>query len=374
VRKDNSILVNGNAMAKYFMYYSNTLALQQDKTMHLTSSDIERIANMPMNFVMGKERSGTTLLQIMLNAHPNIAAPPETRFILLLKPKYGRITEWTEKNIHDFCNDLFVEGLFRIRWKMNKGDLVASLIAVREHLNYTLLCKTIFYLFAPAEKEVKLLFDKNPVYYYFLPELEKLFPSAKFIHLVRDYRANIASHKRVFNLKKASDLAYRWLKVNKLIEGRKARLPDKYITITYESLVTNPEDTMKAICTFLGLPYSDTMSQDQTKFMYPSFKELKGPRFLEVHGSLLEPINESHIDEWKQKLTPDEVMKAEAVAGEYGRKLYGYETVTKVRANIGPLQTVRIKIKYVGIMSLYKILFKNLPLYYFVKRKIWKDF
>ena len=54
--------------------------------------DISRVEAVPMNFVIGKERSGTTLLQVMLNAHPNIVAPPESRFIIMFYFKYGSKT------------------------------------------------------------------------------------------------------------------------------------------------------------------------------------------------------------------------------------------------------------------------------------------
>ena len=49
-----------------------------------TPEEIRKISSMPMSFVLGKERSGTTLLQLMLNVHPGIVAPPESRFIMLL--------------------------------------------------------------------------------------------------------------------------------------------------------------------------------------------------------------------------------------------------------------------------------------------------
>lgn len=323
-----------------------------------------------MNFVVGKERSGTTLLQIMLNAHPNIVAPPESRFIILLQPWYGYVRKWTERNIKDFCRDIFKEPLFRNRWRLRQHELEATLMPLREQLTYPLLCKIVFYLFAPEGKDIKLFFDKNPVYYYFLPELEKLFPEAKFIHIVRDYRDNMSSHKRVFNLQDAGDLAYKWVKVNRLIEGRKKELPGRYLTIKYESLVSEPEESMKAACAFLGLPYSEDMS-NQTKNIYPSFTGMNKPRFLELHGSLLQPINTSHVGEWKEKLKPEEVAIAEAIAGDYGNRLYGYEK--SGIANVKPGMAI-IKMRYGAIKRLYKVVMKRLWLYYYVKRKIWPDF
>ncbi|MEO8322834.1 MAG: sulfotransferase, partial [Actinomycetota bacterium] len=35
-------------------------------------------------FIVGSARSGTTLLRMMLNAHPEVALPPESRFIVEL--------------------------------------------------------------------------------------------------------------------------------------------------------------------------------------------------------------------------------------------------------------------------------------------------
>lgn len=326
-----------------------------------------------MNFVVGKERSGTTLLQIMLNAHPNIVAPPESRFIILLYPWYGYIRKWTERNIKDFCRDIFKEPLFRNRWRLNQEELEDTLMPLMEQLTYPLLCKIVFYLFAPEGKDVKLFFDKNPVYYYFLPELERLFPEAKFIHIVRDYRDNMSSHKRVFKLQDAGDLAYKWMKVNMLIEEHKQKQGSRYCTLKYESLVSKPEESMKEACFFLGVPYSAAMSA-QTKNIYPSFTEMNKPRFLEVHGSLLQPINTSHVGEWKQKLNREEVAIAEAIAGDYGNRLYGYEKSVDSEVDTGAGNMTIIKMRYAVIKCLYRIILKRLWLYYYVKRKLWPDF
>src|SRR5581483_10481749 len=159
--------------------------------MHLSASDVERIGKMPMNFIAGKERSGTSLLQLMLNAHPNIVAPPESHFIVLLYPRYGKLRQWTERDIKNFCDDLYKEGLFRNQWKLNKETVLNSLLPLSRHLTYPIVCKMIYYFFAPEGKDVRLFFDKNPVYYYFLPQLEKMFLEARFIHIVRDYHSNI---------------------------------------------------------------------------------------------------------------------------------------------------------------------------------------
>jgi hypothetical protein len=334
----------------------------------------EEVNAIPMNFVVGKERSGTTLLQVMLNAHPNIAAPPESRFIVLLYHKYGAIKNWSEKNINNFCNNLFEEGLIRNHWMIDRKKLYNQLLSVKDSLTYALVCKIVFLQWDKSGKQITLLFDKNPVYYYFLPILKNIFPEACYVHLVRDYRANIASHQRVFKIKRASDLAYRWIKINELVEAAKLCTPGKYFTLKYESLVSDPENCMKEVCVFLQIPFSDKMVEDHTASLYTSFKENKKERFKEVHGSLFQPINSTHINEWTGKLSPEEVRESEAIAGKYGLAKYGYLMSLNSPAKLNFLRLLFIKTKYVLNKTTYRIVFSNLTLYYFIKRKVWGDF
>src|SRR4029077_2355462 len=156
-------------------------------TIGVTESELQKISQIPMNFVMGRERSGTTLLQVMLNAHPNIVAPPEARFVMIWHTRYGAVAKWTEKRVRKFVNDLFSEKLFSNFWNINKENLLEELLQVKEHLNYVLLCKLIFYYAAPEGKDIRRFVDKNPIYYYSLAEINNLFPEAKYIHIVRDY-------------------------------------------------------------------------------------------------------------------------------------------------------------------------------------------
>jgi len=380
VGKDNSILVKSTLKTKYFIYYCNALTLcyspKADKVaiyMELSIADIERIDKTPMNFVVGKERSGTTLLQVLLNSHPNIVAPPESRFIILLHTRYGSIKQWTEKNITDFCNDLYKEILFRNLWSIRKEDLISWLLPAKEKLNYPLLCKLVFYSIALPGKDILLLFDKNPIYYYFLPQLEALFPEAKFIHIVRDYRANIVSHRKVFKVKQPADIAHRWIKVNELIENRKKNLGQSYFTLKYETLVTEPENSMKNVCKFLDIPYRENMGKDHITFMYDTFKRNEKQRFREMHNSLFQPINSGHIDEWKQMLLPRDVTEAEAIAGNYAKSRYGYEPTTKP-GRIFFLRVWGIELKYLVVKNIYRIAFRRLWLYYYIKNNIWNSF
>jgi hypothetical protein len=204
--------------------------------------------------------------------------------------------------------------------------------------------------------------------------LNTIFPDAKYIHLVRDYRANLVSHRRVFTFKNAGDIAYRWLKVNMLIEEAKSRVAKNYFTLTYESLVGNPRQSMEEVCKFLGLPFDMNMVQNHQSGMYDKFNSNKDSGFQKIHESVFNPINPSLINNWEGKMTSAELMKVEAIAGRFGEIHYGYLPVNptnKIEA------TTKISLlmdwKYRGMRAFYRKALSNFGLYYGIKRNIWKS-
>jgi hypothetical protein len=334
----------------------------------MEQADLDRISNTPLYFVIGKERSGTTLLQVMLNSHPNIVAPPESRFIIMLHLQYGSKKNWTEQDVRAFCDDLYVEKIFVNFWGINKDELCNSLLQVKEKLNYQLLCKLIFYHFDKQSKDIKLFVDKNPLYYCFLPELSKIFPDAKFIHIVRDYRGNILSHKRVVRINfSIPDMAYRWMKVNKHIEEVKAKSPAQWTTVKYESLVTDPENIMQQVCAFIKMPFDRNMIEQHNTKLFPSFyKKYNEHEFNRYHKKVFEPVSTSYIDEWKGKMSKEEQEAAEYVAGNYAEKMYGYKKYAENnKFKTGGLQMLVVKIKYACINKYFYVLLKYRWIYFF---------
>src|ERR1700728_3059002 len=102
------------------------------------------IKNIPMVFTVGFERSGTTLLQELMNSHPNIVAPPEYTFIVYLYNRFGNKKHWSKKDIMDFIEELYFRPLFLL-WLINKEELTEKLLEIAEYADYALICKTIFY-------------------------------------------------------------------------------------------------------------------------------------------------------------------------------------------------------------------------------------
>jgi hypothetical protein len=259
-------------------------------------------------FILGRERSGTTMLRVCLNNHSQINIPPESPFIIHLFKKYSG-----KKNIDldQFLIDLKREPFIQI-WKINYEDLTKQLhnASPQTFPNY---CKMIL---SHYHNKPGLLGDKNPLNSLFGIQLKTVFPNAKFIWIIRDYRAQVNSMLKVnFEKKIISSLAKRWVDYNKEIESLHLIYPNQTLLIKYEDLVKSPEKKYQAICNFLEIQYEPSVltTEKHKNEFYPKH-----------HVSLDEQINTKHIDEWKNQFTKKQIKICETVAGKYGEK-FGYE-------------------------------------------------
>ena len=61
---------------------------------------MSNISSIPIFFVVGRPRSGTTLLRMLFDAHPDVTFPPECQFIVNLYPKYKNVNPWKEEDLN----------------------------------------------------------------------------------------------------------------------------------------------------------------------------------------------------------------------------------------------------------------------------------
>ena len=111
--------------------------------------------------------------------------------------------------------------------------------------------------------------DKTPMYMRHLPLLERLFPDAQYVHLVRDGRDAATSFLRMpegtftrtwAHPESAADFACLWrIEVEDARDARRAGRAGRYLEARYEELVAEPESTVRAICAFAELPFEPAM-------------------------------------------------------------------------------------------------------------------
>ena len=262
-------------------------------------------------FIVGSARSGTTLLRLILNAHPDVAVPPESRFITEL---------WTgqrEVELRAFLKALAVHKRFET-WDL-PIEVVAEEIGTTTQVDYADAVSAAFSAYARVNGKSRWG-DKTPRYVEHIELLATLFSGARFIHLVRDGRNVALSYANVpFGPKTVGKAAALWR--TRVIAGRTggAALGGKrYLEIRYEDLVEDPAGETKEICEFLDLTFDPGML-DYTERARGSVL----PRASMYNPHVTEPP-QTNVRSWQNSMPPDQVEIFEAVAGD-ALSLLAYE-------------------------------------------------
>jgi hypothetical protein len=290
-------------------------------------------------FVVGMQRSGTTMLRLMLNAHRNLAIPFESGFIPLMYRdihKYGDLS--IRQNAAACLSDISQRDL-PMRGKLIEDPERVLSYEIR---NYADLVWAIFDQY--AERMGKRRWgDKTPTYLVDLDVLWTLFPHCRVIHLVRDGRdvavSLLATEWASNNLLR---IAQEWRWNTTLGHKMGAFLREQYLEIRYEDLVCNPENILRQICDFLLEPYDENM------LSYHTSAESQMPRdSLKWHRASVRLPESNKIGMWKQRLSPSDRILFEQVAGD-ALQMFGYE-----RENLSPTIGSKIRKAYYCLWRRY---------------------
>ena len=294
-------------------------------------------------FIVGCDRSGTTLLRLMLNQSPVLHIPRETAFLPKLHKQqelYGDFTKPYQRWF--FIRDLqtykatsksFSFPVFELT--LEEAEVALAEIAPTDYPGAT---ASLFK--AAAHKKGKELWgDKTPRYVLEIPWLSQAFPKAKFIHIIRDGRDVAASIIKAGWVNSFLKAGYYWqTRVKSGIEAGSALGDNRYYEIRYEQLTIYPEKTLKDLCSWLDLQYTPVMLK---------FYESASNYVISWQGNALvnTPINASRAYAWKEQLSAHQVADFESVAGELLEKL-GYEvTGAKVPFYLRITRTLMEKLK-----------------------------
>lgn len=267
-------------------------------------------------FVVGCPRSGTTMLQLMLHAHPRIAVPAENRHVL---PAWERRAEFGDMALAENRRRLgeFIVGTRSFRYmKLDRAAVLEAVVAAPPSLGSVL--ETVMREFAAAHGKQRWC-DKRPAYLHHTDVIRRLFPDAQFVHLIRDGRACAASLKRVPWWRGGTRLAtVQWASV--IDHGRllRRRMPsDTWHELRYERLVVDPKAELQRLCAYLGEEFDPAMLAPQ------QVKKDIIPRRQVWHSNTAAEPTEQRIDQWRHELDREELQLFEWVARRQLRA-YGY--------------------------------------------------
>ncbi len=316
---------------------------------------------------MGRERSGTTLLQSLLNSHSHLVVPEESPFIKWLYSRYRRGSFDAQRGMA-FYHDLLREPYFST-WHIDREALKAALPACQ---SFSDCCKAVYHQYAIEQgKAPKMMGDKNPQYSLFCKELSSTFPHAKFIWVSRNPYAQVNSMLRVnFEKKVVSSLAYRWKRYNRTIQQFAQQHPTQVLHIKHEDLVADTPAVLQRICTFLDVDYDAGMLEKRSTTVATNPQLVK-----EHHQHLTADITAGVNDAWHDGLSEKEVSIIHAITGDFGQTL-GYNPEGK-KAGVGTMLSCVFGLLYGRLYFPFLKFMDALPLgwrFAFFKRFIAPNF
>jgi hypothetical protein len=205
----------------------------------------------PAPFIVGASRSGTTMLRLMLDTHPQLAIPPETHFI----PRLARRCARAEDPVAAALQAI----LEAERWPSFGLDAEAlRKRAASAHCRSPSDVLRVFYA-TYAEAHAKSRWgDKTPFYVLRMPLIASLIEEAHFVHIIRDGRDVALSVMPLWWGPASVPEAAAWW-AERVREGRRAGSDLHYLEVAYERLVGRPEIELRRICAFIKLEYDPQM-------------------------------------------------------------------------------------------------------------------
>ncbi|WP_287584469.1 sulfotransferase [Candidatus Borrarchaeum sp.] len=287
-------------------------------------------------FICGFMKSGTTLLLELLDNHPELIVMPGDSNLInwinntLNTPLEERLTNWDVHWISRLINPTGQKPF----WIM--GEKVHPYLEFLYYLNYWLedlpssdtspfiAVVLAFYCANPQRAtDPKFWVEKNPRNELKVDQILNYFPSARFIHIIRDPRSNMASLKRRCKLHKLNwdveGYSYAIQKSNKLGFFYQKRLgKSRYHILRYEDLIKNPEIEMKTIANFLGIKIDNNL-------LYPTVNGLPAKsntmfKDRQIQGKIFANLSEK----WRTELDLSEQKEIYAILYPIAKRL-GYD-------------------------------------------------
>jgi hypothetical protein len=282
-----------------------------------------------MAFIIGIGRSGTTLLSNMLNSNPEVISTPENEFILFAESTF-KDKSFDDPGVIDSFLRMFQYDYNKVTsiWRPEQ-KLRDDILKLKEK-TFANVCKLVSLNYPIAGKDpshVKTIVDKNPVYSLHLDRISEVFPEARYIVLVRDFRDNALSRKKYAQRSTSVfELAVSWnYYYEQLFKGiEKHNLNHKIVR--YEDLVADSENVLKEICEFLNVTYSPEMLnfQDLSRKIKAHAKESSSEKVFEkissMHSNLETAVNMNRVEAYRKELSDEEIDILNYVCRSYGEK------------------------------------------------------
>jgi hypothetical protein len=190
-------------------------------------------------FIVGSPRSGTTLMRSIIDAHPNVFCPPWETGIFV------QLAAIMDGDLRIVLNDK------RVPFPASRQDLIDWAARMVDDLFWTL----------GKDTGKRRWAEKTPAHVFHMDLIRDVFPKAQFVHIIRDGMAVVRSLQNMpWAPRNIGWSTKRWLESVQAGRELGASLPkDQYHEVRYETLLSDPRETVQAICDFIGEPFAEQM-------------------------------------------------------------------------------------------------------------------
>jgi Sulfotransferase family len=269
-------------------------------------------------FIVGSGRSGSTLLRVMLCSHSRLTIPPETGYLLPLLERFSIDRPLDTAEIERAVSIM----IHHYRWPDMKLDAQEfRRVLGQVPTPYLRDVVEVVYRWHMEAEGKSRWGDKTPGYIEIVPELARIFPNSRFIHLVRDGRDVAKSfqatgwggpwlHDNTREWTRALECYRRWAASD---------LRERILQVRYEDLMLDMEATLQQICQFIGEEFEPQMLSWERMV-----DEQVPARERHIHTKLKRRIGSDGVARWKCEMTARELFIAEAFMGPHLTRV-GYE-------------------------------------------------
>jgi Sulfotransferase family len=282
--------------------------------------------SMDVVFLVGCPRSGTTLLQRMLDAHPLVAIAPETFFIHRFWRVRDDLGDLSDNENHNRVVQSFIDMPEFTEMNLDPNQFRKAALKLPRSL------PTLFALLLHQFRERRnatIIGEKTPSHLHHMITLKSLFPQARFVHIIRDPRAVANSWQHVpWSRMRIENVARMWRREMTGSRQVAQMLCSDILAFHYEDLARESEKTLREVCQFLSIPYEQSMlSYHQTNESTVNVQREPWK------ANVSKPVDPSRIDQWKSELSRNQISMIESASWpELTRQ--GYENTTSLTSII----------------------------------------
>ena len=281
--------------------------------------------------VVGCPRSGTSLLAVMLDSHPELAVPPETTFLGTVAWLQGT----SEVVRRSFFDVVTADRIAISNWSdfgLDKDQFWRRLQAI-EPFTVSAGLRAFYAMYAEGERKPRYG-EKTPGYVFLMPQIAALLPEAHFIHVIRDPGDTALSWRKTW-FAPSQDFRVLGEEWKKHVEaGRRASsLVQCYLEVRFEELVLHPERELKRVSAYVSLAWDPVMLEYRERGAARLERlqgrlHARGPMIAReertrIHANLTRALDTDRLQVWRREMTAAERSVLEDAAGPLVREL-GY--------------------------------------------------